>query len=73
MSEQDIFQTVVSGVLSLIIVGAVLEWAAKHTTGMYDPVIDTLAGVTAWILDPSTTLLLLAVGSVITMARSSTF
>jgi|AntDeeMetagen681_2_1112603.scaffolds.fasta_scaffold02725_8 hypothetical protein len=60
-----IFEETFGALLAVVVLGAILNWAATHaTTGLFVPVLDTLAAVAAIVLDPSTALLLLAVGYV---------
>ncbi|WP_336136764.1 hypothetical protein [Natronomonas amylolytica] len=62
-SVEDIGETTISAILSLIVVGAVFNWAAEHDLG--GPlffILEPLGAVAAFVLDPSLVLILIAVG-----------
>ena len=60
-------RVVVAGnaVIGAIVASAVLGWAARHDVGgPFTPVLDLIETVTAIRFDPSSTILLLAAGTV---------
>lgn len=56
-------ETVVRGALGIIIVSAVLSWSAEHNPGgPFSAPLEILGSIAAWVIDPSTILIILVVG-----------
>lgn len=73
-SIENIRETAISGVLTLIVVAAIFSWAAENDPGgPFSFLFDPLGTTAAWALDPSVVLLLLAGGFVWTALSSDGF
>ena len=73
-SVESFGETAISGVLTLIVVGAVFSWAAEHDPGgPFSFLFDPLGAVAAFVLDPSMVLILIAVGLVWSALRDGGF
>jgi hypothetical protein len=61
----DILETTVGSVVMLVAVGAVFRWAVRNDpNGPFSPLLDSTATISSWVLNPSVTLLVLAVSGV---------
>ena len=62
-SVENFGETAISGVLSLLVIGAVFSWAAEHDPGgPFSFLLHPLGAVASWVFNPSMVLTLIAVG-----------